>query len=51
MGNKALDIVNAILQELNKRKGFDNWFEDIDEEIKNEIKNTLEKIVDKELQA
>jgi hypothetical protein len=39
------EIVNEIIDFLNNRKGFDDWWGDIDDDIKNEIKQELENIV------
>lgn len=40
-----IKIVEEILTELNGRKGFDDWWYNIDEEIQDEIKDDLIEIV------
>ena len=40
------DLVDKIIEELYDRKGFDDWWDDIDEEIQNDIKESLEEIVE-----
>ena len=37
----ATDIVEAILNELRGRKGFDWWWDDLEEDIKQEIRESL----------
>ena len=47
---KAKKIVDEILSELNGRKGFDDWWYNIDEDITEEIENELVDIVVKNLE-
>lgn len=37
---KAQRVVTAVLDELRGRKGFDNWWDDLDEDIREEICET-----------
>lgn len=41
----ALKIVNAVLKDLNGRKGFDDWWDNIDLEIRREIRKELTGVV------
>ena len=40
-GPLASTIVNAVLMELEGRKGFDWWWDDLDEDIRQEITDEL----------
>ncbi|AYV86556.1 MAG: hypothetical protein Sylvanvirus3_10 [Sylvanvirus sp.] len=42
-------IVEAVLSELNERKGFDEWYGGVDRNIQKEIKQKLKLIVKQEI--
>ena len=39
-------IYDAILDNLNDRKGFDYWYHDIDEDVKDEMKTDISEVID-----
>lgn len=47
MKTKARKIVEAVIKDLKGRKGFGNWYDNIDDDIKIELETELEKVVDK----
>lgn len=49
MDSLAQKIVKAILDELNDRKGFDWWWDELDADIRNEIRDELTEIVEAHL--
>jgi len=46
MSDRATEAADAVLDELDKRSGFDYWWDDIDSDIQNEIRDTLAKRID-----
>lgn len=49
MNQKAQVIVEAVLEELKGRSGFDSWWYDIDDGIQEEIMGELVNAVEEEL--
>lgn len=49
METQARKIVNAVIKNLKNRKGFGNWYDNIDGDIQEELKNKLEEVITKQL--
>lgn len=47
METTARVIVNAVISDLEGRKGFGNWYDNIDDDIQEELKNELEQVIAK----
>lgn len=49
MSRLAEDVVKAVLRDLNGRRGFDWWWDDVDETTQGEIVQSLEETVQRVL--
>lgn len=45
---KAVNTADSVIDELDRRKGFDNFWNRIDKDIQDDIRNSIAEIIDEE---